>query len=74
MIATAILGTAATFGTFILLFNPVARLLENPVKAFLSLHPVALVAAVVMVVAAVVVQYQQNKNFTLESYNKWETE
>ena len=74
MIATAILGTAATFGTFILLFNPVARLLENPVKAFLSLHPVALVAAVVMVVAAVVVQYQQNKSFTLESYNKWETE
>jgi Domain of unknown function (DUF4203) len=74
MIATAILGTAATFGTFILLFNPAANFLENPVKVFLSLHPVALVVAVVMVVAAVVVQYQQNKNFTLETYNKWETE
>jgi hypothetical protein len=28
----------------------------------------------VMVVAAIVVQYRQNKSFTLESYNNWETE
>jgi hypothetical protein len=64
IIATAILGTAATFGTFILLFNPVSNFLENPVKVFLSFHPIAWLLALVMVVVAVVVQFQQNKNFT----------
>jgi hypothetical protein len=27
---------------------------------------------VVEAVAGIVVQYRQNKNFTIESYNKWE--
>ena len=74
MISTAILGTAATFGTIILLFNPAAKLLENPVKLFLSQSWFMTLIAIVMVVAGVVVQYQQNRNFTIESYNRWETE
>ena len=74
IIATAFLGTAATFGTFILVENPVAKFLENPVKSFLSVSPLAMILAVVMVVLAIFFQYKQNKSFTLDSYNRWETE
>jgi hypothetical protein len=74
IIATAILGTAATFGTFYLIENPAAKLLENPVKTFLSFSPLATILAIVMVVLAIFFQYRQNKSFTLDSYNRWETE
>jgi len=74
IIATSILGAATTFGTFILLFNPMAKFLENPVKVALESSWLLLVMFLVMVVAAIVVQYRQNKSFTLESYNNWETE
>jgi hypothetical protein len=74
IIATAFLGSAATFSTFILLFNPLARFLENPVKVALSQSWFLLVIFALMVAAGIVVQYVQNKTYTLESYNNWETE
>jgi hypothetical protein len=74
IIATAFLGSAATFATFILLFNPLAKFLENPVKVALSQSPFLLVLFALMVAAGIVVQWVQNKSYTLESYNNWETE
>ncbi len=73
IIATAFVGAATTFGTFILMFNPLANLLENPVKLFLSQSWILIVLFALMVAAGIVVQWQQNKSFTIESYNKWET-
>jgi hypothetical protein len=72
IIATSILGAAVVFGTFILLFNPVANLLANPVQLVLQSSPLLMLLAIVMAVAGIVVQYRQNKAFTLDSYNKWE--
>ena len=74
IIATAFLGSAATFSTFILLFNPLARYLENPVKVALEQSWFLLVIFALMVAAGIVVQVVQNKTYTLESYNNWETE
>jgi hypothetical protein len=74
IIATSFLGAATTFGTFILLFNPLAKFLENPVKLALSQSPFLLICFALMVAAGIVVQYTQNKSFKLESYNNWETE
>ncbi len=74
IIATAFLGSAATFSTFILLFNPLARFLENPVKVALEQSWFLLVVFALMVAAGIVVQVVQNKTYTLESYNNWETE
>jgi len=74
IIATSIEGAAITFGTIILLFNPLANFLENPVKVFLSQSWFLLVCFALMVAAGIVVQYMHNKSFTLESYNNWATE
>jgi cytosine/uracil/thiamine/allantoin permease len=74
IIATAFLGAGTTFATFILLFNPLARFLENPVKVALSQSWFLLVLFALMVATGIVVQYVQNKTYTLESYNNWETE
>jgi hypothetical protein len=73
IIATSLLGAATTFGTLILLFNPLANFLENPVKLFLSQSWWMLVLFALMAAAGIVVQYVHNKSWTLESYNNWET-
>jgi hypothetical protein len=74
IIATSFLGAATTFGTIILLFNPLATFLENPVKLFLSQSWFLLVLFALMVAAGIVVQYVHNKSFTLVAYNNFETE
>ena len=74
ILATAFMGAGVTFATFILLFNPLAKFLENPVKVALDQSAFLLVLFALMVAAGIVVQYLQNKTYTLESYNKWETE
>jgi hypothetical protein len=74
IVATAFLGSSVTFSTFILLFNPLARFLENPVKVALEQSWFLLVVFALMVAAGIVVQVVQNKTYTLESYNNWETE
>ena len=72
IIATSILGAATVFGTFILLFYPAANFMANPVKVALQASPLLMLLFVVLAVAGIVVQYRQNKSFTLDSYNKWE--
>src|SRR4030042_2929780 len=74
IIATSFLGAGVTFATFILLFNPLAKFLENPVKVALSQSWFLLVLFALMVAAGIVVPYVQNKTYTLESYNNWEPE
>jgi len=72
IIATSILGAATVFGTFILLFYPMANFMAAPVKVALQASPFLMLLFIVLAVAGIVVQYRQNKNFTIDSYNRWE--
>lgn len=72
IIATSILGAAVVFGTFLMLFYPAANFMENPVRLALQASPLLMILFIVLAVAGIVVQYRQNKAFTLDSYNKWE--
>jgi len=74
IIASALLGAAVSFGTIIQILNPATNLLENPVKVALSQSWFLLVVFALMVAAGIVVQYVQNKSFTLDSYNRMEME
>jgi hypothetical protein len=73
IIATAFLGATASFSTIIQVVNPAANLLENPVKVFLSQSWFLLLCYALMVAAGIVVQYVQNRSWTVEEYNRWET-
>lgn len=73
IIATSFLGAGTTFGTLILLFNPLATFLENPVKLALSQSWWVLVLFALMVAAGIVVQYVHNRSWSLDAYNNWET-
>jgi hypothetical protein len=73
IITTALMGAAVSFGTIIQILNPVANLLENPVKVYLQQSWFLLLCFALMVAAGIVVQYVQNKSWSLESYNRWET-
>ena len=72
IIATSILGAGVVFGTFLMLFYPVANFMENPVRLALQASPLLMILFIVLAVAGIVVQYRQNKAFSLESYNRWE--
>jgi hypothetical protein len=51
-----------------------AKFLENPVALALSQSWFLLVLFALLVAAGIVVQWVQNKTYTLESYNNWSTE
>lgn len=73
IIATSILGAGVMFGTILLLFYPVARFMENPVRLALEASPLLLILFIIMAALGVAVQYRQNKSYSLESYNRWES-
>ncbi len=74
IITTALMGAAVYFGTIIQILNPATNLLDNPVKLLLSQSVLLLIVFALMVAAGIVVQYVQNKSFTLDSYNRMEAE
>jgi hypothetical protein len=74
IITTALMGAAVSFGTIIQVLNPATNLLENPVKVALSQSWFLLICFALMVAAGIVVQWVHNKSFTLDSYNRLETE
>lgn len=74
IITTAIMGAAVSFGTILQILYPASNLLDNPVKFFLDKSPFLLILFALMAAAGIVVRYLQNKSFTLDSYNRMETE
>jgi hypothetical protein len=72
IIATSVAGAAVVFGGFFMMFNPWSKLLENPLKEFFAASPFLLILAIVLAIAGFVVQYRQNRNWTLEAYSNWE--
>jgi hypothetical protein len=71
IIGTSLMGAGVIFGGFIILFAPHATLLVNPVKSALSQSPLLLITAIVVAIIGIVVQVRSNRNFTLDSYNRW---
>jgi hypothetical protein len=73
IIATSLLGAGVVFGTFILMFNPQAEVVANPVKLALSQSPLLFILFAALAIFGIVVQVRQNRNYTIATYNRWET-
>lgn len=73
IIATSLLGAGVVFGTFILMFNPQADVVANPVKLALSQSPLLMILFAALAIFGIVVQVRQNRNYTIATYNRWET-
>jgi hypothetical protein len=71
IIATSLAGAGVIFGAFVILFAPHAALLENPVKVALSQSPLLMITALIVAAFGIFVQARANRNYTLESYNRW---
>lgn len=71
IIATSLAGAGVIFGAFVILFAPHAALLENPVKVALQQSPLLMITALIVAAIGIYVQARANRNYTLESYNRW---
>jgi hypothetical protein len=69
--ATAILGAGEIIATFIMLFNPHADALANPVKTALSTSWLLALVFLAMAVFGIVVQVRNNRSYNIEAYNRW---
>jgi hypothetical protein len=74
IIATSVLGAGVIVGTMVLLFNPAAQALANPVQVALKTSPFLVIVFLAVAVLGVIAQVRFNRNYTLASYNRWETE
>jgi hypothetical protein len=74
IIATAVLGAGVVVETIVLMFNPAAQALENPVRVALATSPLLVIVFLLVAVLGVIAQVRANRNYTLASYNRWETE
>jgi hypothetical protein len=72
IIGTAVLGAGACIGAFVLMFNPHADALAQPVKLAINTSPLLTILFFVLAICGIVVQYQHNRAYTIESYNRWD--
>ena len=68
--ATAILGSATVFGTILLMFNPVAQVLANPVRTMLSTSPLMTILFLVVAGLGFYFQFASTKAVTVVEYNR----
>jgi hypothetical protein len=71
--ATAIMGTATIFGTILVMFNPVASVLAQPVALLLQTSPWLMILFIVVAAAGIYFQIKNTPAWTVESYNRLET-
>jgi hypothetical protein len=71
IIATSLLGAGVIFGGIYVMFNPWTKLMENPIKEVLGASPWLMLMALATAIFGIVVQYRNNRNFTVDSYNNW---
>lgn len=71
-LATGILGAGVIFGTFLLMFNPWAKVVANPVGLALQTSPLLFIVFVVVAAAGVFFQARANASVNISSYNRWE--
>jgi hypothetical protein len=68
--ATAFMGAGTIFGTILLMFNPAATLLENPVQVFLQTSPFLTILFLVVAVLGIAVQVATTRTFEVDVYNR----
>ena len=75
IVITAVAGTSVTIFTILAtVYGPlVTNLIENPVKVALENSFLWAVFALAVVVAGVVVQLRDTRNWEIETYNRFET-
>jgi len=73
IIATGILGAGVILGSFILMFNPAAQILENPVQVVLKSSPFLMILFLVVAVVGIISQFKASSLYKVESYNRWES-
>ena len=69
--ATAIMGAGVIFGSFLILFNPQAEVVADPVKVALQGNPLLIITALAVAIFGIVVQARHSRITTVESYNNW---
>jgi hypothetical protein len=73
IIATGILGAGVILGSFILMFNPAAQILENPVQVVLKSSPFLMILFLVVAVVGIISQFKASSLYKVESYNRWDS-
>ena len=73
IIATGILGAGVILGSFILMFNPSAQILENPVQVVLKSSPFLMILFLVVAVVGIIAQFRASDLYSLKSYNRWDS-
>jgi Ni,Fe-hydrogenase I cytochrome b subunit len=70
IIATSILGSATVFGTILLMFNPAAQLLENPIRTLLSSSTLMTIMFIVVAGLGMYFQFASTRTVTVVEYNR----
>ena len=68
--ATSILGAGTIFGTILLMFNPVARFMESPVRTLLSTSPLLTIMFLVVAGLGFYLQMVSTRTVTIVEYNR----
>jgi hypothetical protein len=68
--ATSILGAGTIFGTILLMFNPVARFMESPVRTLLSTSPLLTIMFLVVAGLGFYLQVVSTRTVTIVEYNR----
>jgi hypothetical protein len=68
--ATSIMGAGTIFGTILLMFNPAASLLENPVQLLLSTSVFLTILFLVVAGMGIYFQFASTRSITVVEYNR----
>jgi hypothetical protein len=71
IIATSVMGASIVIGTFVVMFNPAVKLLENPLKFIFNQSPLLWITALVVAGLGIYVQFKSSNAVKLEEYNRW---
>jgi hypothetical protein len=72
IIATSVMGASIVIGTFVVMFNPAIKLLENPLKFIFNQSPLLWITALVVAGLGIFFQFKSSNAYKLEEYNRWE--
>lgn len=68
--ATSILGSATVFGTILLMFNPSAKVMANPIKTLLASSPFMTILFLVVAGLGMYFQFMSTRDVTVVEYNR----
>ncbi len=70
ILTTALGGAAISFGTIYLMFNPIAGLLRQPLRAIFAFSPFLGICAIVVAVVGFIFQLQSTKEMEVKAFNR----